>query len=412
MDAKIGSALISAGGGLLGSIFGAIGQNSANKAMLEATRETNAQNYKIWQEQQNHNRELYGLQHQNNIELWNMQSDYNDPSNQIERLRDAGLNPYLAVSGNNPTGVATNSPASATAQSAQAPTMQTPPPDAFQSPMLVGLQQGLSSLMSLADAIYKSSATSNLDAGTSKLGAETSNINEDTRGRKIINDVSDKYLDYRTKVQSYIDFFNYKRTEKSWENDMAMQDDIQLHMKAMRIGQQLSNEQQEILNAGLSAQRQADLALTIAQEAEILARKDLSRKQIEEASARITKIYWDNQLTKATIGYYGSMTSLNQQTYQFNEDTKDLRIEGMSLDNTGKGYDNTAKFLQNKFQKSVIQPMIENAISDFKLRTLKNQGDYILEGSRYGRLTDPIIGGFFRNSLPVMKEFMQSFLGF
>lgn len=411
MDAKIGSALISAGGGLLGSIFGAIGQNSANKAMLKATRETNAQNYKIWQEQQNHNRELYGLQHHNNIELWNMQNEYNDPSNQMERLRNAGLNPYMAISGNNPTGVATNSPASATAQPAQAPTMQAPPPEAFQSPMLTGLNQGLSSLMSLADAINKSSSTYNLDSDTKKKQAELSKIVEDTRGTKLFNDVNEKYLDYRTKLQAYIDFFNYKRTEKAWENDVAMQDDIQLHMKAMRIGQQLSNEQQEILNVGLSAQRQADLALTIAQEAETLARTDLTRKQIEEAAARITKMYWDNQLSKAMIGYYGSMTSLNQQTYQFNEDTNDLRIEGMTLDNTGKSHDNISKSLENMFKKRVVEPMIENAISKFKLETLKNQNDYIIEGERHLRLNDPVLGPFFRNSLPSLKEFKESVPG-
>lgn len=83
-------ALIAAGGTVLGSliggIFGSSGQSSANAANLQATRETNAQNYKMFQEQLGWNEKM-----------WNEQNLYNTPSEQMKRYIDAGINPYMAM---------------------------------------------------------------------------------------------------------------------------------------------------------------------------------------------------------------------------------------------------------------------------------------------------------------------------
>ena len=47
MDPLIGGALISAGSGIVSGLFG----NKSSKRALQAQRETNEMNYKIWQEQ-------------------------------------------------------------------------------------------------------------------------------------------------------------------------------------------------------------------------------------------------------------------------------------------------------------------------------------------------------------------------
>lgn len=44
-------------------------------------------------------REMYDKQVENNIKMWNMQNDYDLPKNQIERLRQAGINPDLYYGG-------------------------------------------------------------------------------------------------------------------------------------------------------------------------------------------------------------------------------------------------------------------------------------------------------------------------
>lgn len=54
---------------------------------------------------------LINLQYQKNLEQWNRENEYNAPKAQMERLRDAGLNPNLVYgNGNNTAGTAASSP--------------------------------------------------------------------------------------------------------------------------------------------------------------------------------------------------------------------------------------------------------------------------------------------------------------
>lgn len=71
----IGQSLISAGTSLAGGFLGMFGQKSANESMLDAQREQNA-----WNER-----------------MWRANNEYNDPSAQMERLTKAGISPTLAA---------------------------------------------------------------------------------------------------------------------------------------------------------------------------------------------------------------------------------------------------------------------------------------------------------------------------
>lgn len=75
MDPIIGSAAISAGAGLVGSILGVSGQK---------------QQYK-------YQRALMEQQYQNQIDFWHMNNEYNTPAAQMQRYTDAGVNPYVAL---------------------------------------------------------------------------------------------------------------------------------------------------------------------------------------------------------------------------------------------------------------------------------------------------------------------------
>lgn len=94
----IASGLISAGGGLLSSLFGMGSQAQANKANLRAVRETNAAN-----------RELARYSYEQNLAQWNRENEYNKPVNVMARYRDAGLNPNL-IYGNGTSAHAASSP--------------------------------------------------------------------------------------------------------------------------------------------------------------------------------------------------------------------------------------------------------------------------------------------------------------
>lgn len=77
MNPLLAATAISAGSQLLGNAFNLYGQSQANKA----------------------NMELAQYQYEKNLEMWNRQNEYNTPAAQVARLREAGLNPVLAMSG-------------------------------------------------------------------------------------------------------------------------------------------------------------------------------------------------------------------------------------------------------------------------------------------------------------------------
>lgn len=71
----IGSALISAGTSLAGGLLGSYGQSSANKTNIQ----------------------LQQMQNDFNERMWRQNNEYNDPSNQMKRLINAGISPTLAA---------------------------------------------------------------------------------------------------------------------------------------------------------------------------------------------------------------------------------------------------------------------------------------------------------------------------
>lgn len=111
MDPLIGSALISAGGGALQSIFG-LGKNKRNRQMM---------NYELKQ----------------NKKMFDYQNAYNTPKNQINRLKEAGLNPALMY-GQGTTGNSIGS----------APQTRYTPDESFDSSSLIqGVTQGAQMLL-------------------------------------------------------------------------------------------------------------------------------------------------------------------------------------------------------------------------------------------------------------------------
>lgn len=79
LDPVIGAGLISGAGSLIGGITNAFGQSSANETNIQLAREN-----REWQEM-----------------MWNKQNEYNSPAAQIQRMKEAGLNPALMYSQGN-----------------------------------------------------------------------------------------------------------------------------------------------------------------------------------------------------------------------------------------------------------------------------------------------------------------------
>ena len=98
-------------GGILsgvGSILGVGSSLYGVRQQLKAVRETNASNERIAKANNAFNRESMNLQNSWNLAQWERQNAYNSASAQADRLREAGLNPYLAMTGGADAGTASS----------------------------------------------------------------------------------------------------------------------------------------------------------------------------------------------------------------------------------------------------------------------------------------------------------------
>ena len=144
----LGSAGLGFLGGLFQGAFNYGAQKEANKTNLQITRETNAAN-----------RQLAEYEWNKNLEMWNRQNQYNSPSAQMQRYKDAGLNPNL-IYGQGSSGNATTLP------KYSAPTMQ----PVTVTPQIMRLDNALNVLGHYMDYRIKS-------AQEEQIRAQTENIN-------------------------------------------------------------------------------------------------------------------------------------------------------------------------------------------------------------------------------------------
>ena len=87
-----------------------------------STAGTNAANARLYKRQRADNREDATTAYQRSIDMWNMNNAYNDPSAQMERLKQAGLNTNLVYGGG----------ATTTASAPSAPQASSATPQRFQ----------------------------------------------------------------------------------------------------------------------------------------------------------------------------------------------------------------------------------------------------------------------------------------
>lgn len=83
------------------ALGGLIGGASANRANLTATRETNQTNLDIAKMNNQYNERMFQKQMDYNTMMWEKENEYNTAANQAARLRAAGLNPAMVMSGAN-----------------------------------------------------------------------------------------------------------------------------------------------------------------------------------------------------------------------------------------------------------------------------------------------------------------------
>lgn len=97
--------------------------NNTNKTNLQIAQQTNQANKDIAQMSNEYNEKMLERQIEQEWDMWNAENEYNSLGAQMERAKDAGLNPYQAIGGAVTSGTA-SSMHSPSAQPAVVPQMQ------------------------------------------------------------------------------------------------------------------------------------------------------------------------------------------------------------------------------------------------------------------------------------------------
>lgn len=114
------AAALTAAGAMASGIAG-IASAGAN---YRSQNKTNQLNYQMFKEQQKYDKEMYEQQLADTWEMWNATNEYNSASNQVSRLKEAGLNPAMMLGSMNAGSASTSSTPSLAATAR--PNMQAP----------------------------------------------------------------------------------------------------------------------------------------------------------------------------------------------------------------------------------------------------------------------------------------------
>lgn len=129
--------------------------------------------------------DMYNRQYSDNLRLWHMQNEYNSPRAQMQRYKEAGLNPVLPF-------LKGGGMASGNAGNIKAPDAQNVN---FETPDMTGIgQAGISAIEAMYSLEMKSAQIDNLKAHNSNIYADTALKAAQATG----TDASTKYQNLRT----------------------------------------------------------------------------------------------------------------------------------------------------------------------------------------------------------------------
>ena len=354
---QVGAAIISGGASLLGGLFGGFSnktaQDRANETNLKIARETNQNQYQMFQEQNAFNERMY-----------NQMQQYNTPAAQMQRYTDAGINPYIAA-GNVQTGNVQSA-----LQSAQPPQLQMAQVapafgmgDAIQNSFSqIGnvIAQYAQNELAMAQAkktnaeanwvdrlnaanVLKLNSSSRLDDGQSSLLGLDYKLKSDTLGNYI--KLSDLSVINAEKTNEQLDVIT-----QSARLDNALKN-IDLGIQSKYGEQMFKGNLAKVLAEAFATEQgvyQRNRQLSIAQQEANTNSKNADTNRMNAVTNR------QNANTNAAVGS-AQIRSLIAGAIKTAEETSgiridnankqkliDLTIEGLGLDNVGKSNNNKA----------------------------------------------------------------------
>lgn len=310
------AAMISGGMSTASGIFGSI----ANARIAAKQR---AQQYKMFQEANQFNANQATLAYQRQVDEWNRQfnltNQYNDPSAQMQRLTNAGINPYNAAQSVSPSSAAMSVGASSSPSSAAPPydmPFANPVSSFFQS-----AQQGLSTALQVLQTTGDSASLKD------RLSAISSNADLSKYNARFALDTLPLRIEATNQANKAL------KVEDANRETTAM-------LRAMNIPEQVATEFTEIISArqqailavkssGLSVKAQEtnlkyldrQFDLTLQNMSADLDLKGQQAKQIQKAVEYADRLYQSQLALQAA------------QTEQAHENAVDLRETRWSRNN-------------------------------------------------------------------------------
>lgn len=231
----------------------------------------------IFQGRQNRkNREFQERENQINrqfaVDMWNKQNEYNLPTNQMQRLRDAGINPHLAYSQGQPMNTS-NAPA---------------------TPSGVGsLPQGIAPQMNIGEifnALMTKAQIKQMEAQTEKTLAEKEEVEARTEGIGKDNKVKDIELTHKDRqilAEIGVNEQNIEESKSRIESSEIANRKMEQEIEHLKSQKNLTDQQVENLKKTvylIEAQinnTKADTNLKILQKGNVLAQTRLLNAQAQ-----------------------------------------------------------------------------------------------------------------------------------
>lgn len=228
------SGVASGVGGIVSSIFGNKSQKSANQTNLKIAQMNND-----WSER------MMDKQNQFDIDMWNRNNEYNSASAQVQRLKDAGLNPALYM----------GSGAAGSASGSSSVGLPSPSSAQVQPLQYSGISKAIESSIMLASQLAKNSAETNFintqsDVMRAESKARIAEMEQNTRGKKYDTDFRQLNESVRVAME------NEQYLSMVQNRDIRELEKVLMTQTKLLNGIQLTN---------MDDQMKADIALKLAQ---------------------------------------------------------------------------------------------------------------------------------------------------
>lgn len=331
-----GSAVL---GSVLGGIFGSKSQQSANEANIRINRENNAFNERMMREQD-------AL----NYEAWKRNNEYNTPSAQMQRLREAGLNPYLMMSNGNQIGSASSQNSTSMASSSGNPNMQAYDPSS-------GISNGVNAIGgAIANYIAAKKAEgeiANMNMQNGLLQQQIIAMSKDNEYKSLMNDEmlrGFKFDNYKKSAEYENQLWSNRYQQETFNSDVGIKRLQEQNLSNQNVIQGLTALQMSLNNRQLQN--------------EINAFPKRLKAELNEAYAR------------AFAAFASGKASLSQSALNFKlAVTETLKQRGIHYDNTVKLRSINSLVKTAKYTASQAKWNASMSEYDYNMRKFNNPMD-------------------------------------